>query len=452
LRRLRGSALAMALACLAWSAGCATAPQPMVEPSLASGAYAPARIAVLPPDVFVVLDQFGENDPVKSAALGGAVSKETVKLVEQTLRARGYDVDLSARWDGIFDQAGGVLVNRDELGWLANGVLQFANGPAGGGHGPMTAPQFVAPELASKVGWATQSDALLYVNVKGVTTTPGKRTASILAGVFIVVIVAAVVLALVASSSGGNKGGGTSPVKSGGGDGWRGQPVANAASPGGSSGGWRGAPVGGGGAASAMPSGNAAGGGGALIGGGGARASAIPGAHGGGGAAVIPGGNASPRVGGLSPAPAGGGWRGTPPTIAQTAPPPTAGGWRGTPPTGGVAAGGGGWRGGVAPPHPVGAPVYYGGPRVSFGVGVWVPLSGPVHTHDGNVQHEDEYFAGDELYVSMTLVSTYDGRVLWHAREHLDVDAEDNADVDGMVQAFLSTLPARGAPPAPQPK
>jgi hypothetical protein len=450
----------MMLACLGWSAGCATVPQPMVEPSLASGAYAPARIAVLPPDVFVVLDQFGENDPVKSAALGGEVSKETVKLVEQTLRARGYDVDLSARWDGIFDQAGGVLVNRDELGWLANGVLQFANGPAGGGHGPMTAPQYVAPELASKVGWATQSDALLYVNVKGVTTTPGKRTASVLGAVFIVVIVAAVVLALVASSSGGNKGSSSnsSPLQSGGS---RGQPVANAASSGGG-GGWRGAPVGGGGAASAMPSGNAVGGGGgALIGGGGARASSIPGAHGGGGAAAIPGGNASPRVSGLSPAPSGGGWRGTPPTIAQTAPPPSAGGWRGTPPTaggwngtpptGGVAAGGGGWRGGVAPARPVGAPVYYGGPRVSFGVGVWVPLSGPVHTHDGNVQHDDEFFAGDELYVSMTLVSTYDGRVLWHAREHLDVDAEDNVDVDGMVQAFLSTLPARGAQPAQPP-
>jgi hypothetical protein len=69
-------------------------------------------------------------------------------------------------------------------------------------------------------------------------------------------------------------------------------------------------------------------------------------------------------------------------------------------------------------------------------VGVWVPLGGPVHTHDGNVEHDDELFAGDELYVSMTLVSTYDGRVLWHAREHLDLDAEDNADVDRMVQSF----------------
>jgi hypothetical protein len=134
----------------------------------------------------------------------------------------------------------------------------------------------------------------------------------------------------------------------------------------------------------------------------------------------------------------GGALRATPPG----APPVSGGGWRGAP-------AGGGWSGGSAPVRAAGAPVYYGGgPRVGLGVGVYVPLSGPVYTHDGNVGHDDEWFAGDELYVSMTLVSTYDGRVLWHAREHLDVDAEDNVDVDGMVQAFLSTLPARGAPPA----
>ena len=87
LKALRGSALAMIAACAAWSAGCATAPQPMVDPVLATGAYVPARITVLPPDVFVVLDQVGDNDPVKSAALGQAVSTETVHLVEQSLRA-----------------------------------------------------------------------------------------------------------------------------------------------------------------------------------------------------------------------------------------------------------------------------------------------------------------------------------------------------------------------------
>ena len=50
-------------------------------------------------------------------------------------------------------------------------------------------------------------------------------------------------------------------------------------------------------------------------------------------------------------------------------------------------------------------------------------------------------FAGDELYVSMTLVSTYDGRVLWHAREELDLEADHPADIDAMVRAFLDGLP-----------
>ena len=89
LASLRASALAFVVAVLAWSGGCATAPPPLVDAALASGAYAPARITVLPPDVFVVLDQAGENDPAQSAALGQAVSVETVRMVEQALRARG---------------------------------------------------------------------------------------------------------------------------------------------------------------------------------------------------------------------------------------------------------------------------------------------------------------------------------------------------------------------------
>ena len=55
-------------------------------------------------------------------------------------------------------------------GWRP-AITQFASSPEGGGGGPMTQPAFVAPELAARVGWATQSDALLYVNVKGVTVT-----------------------------------------------------------------------------------------------------------------------------------------------------------------------------------------------------------------------------------------------------------------------------------------
>jgi hypothetical protein len=366
LASLRGSALALFVAIAAWSSGCATAPPPAVDPAFATGAYVPARIAVLPPDVFVVLDQVGDNDPVQSAALGQAVSSQTVRAVEQALRARGYDVDLSARWDGIVGGDGAVLVSRDELGWLANGVVQFGNA-RDGGQVAASAPGYVAPEIAAKVGWATQSDAILYVNVKGVTTTSGKRAASILAGVFIVVIVFAIVLALMANSKGG--GGSGAPSLAGGG---HGQSVARAA-------------------------------------------------------------------------PAAGGWRGAPATGGWHAPAaPSGGGWRGTP--------GGGWRGGGAPARAPGAVVFDGRPRVGVGIGVVVPLDGPVYTHDGDVQHEDEVFAGDELYASMTLVSSSDGRVLWHARQELDLDADDPADVDRMVTDFLTSLPPRGGFPAPPPK
>jgi hypothetical protein len=483
LRSLRGSLVAFVLGVVAWSAGCATAPPPLVDAAFASGQFAPTRIAVLPPDVFVVLDQAGENDPVQSAALGQAVSEGTVRAVAQSLRARGYDVDLSARWDGIVGSDGSLLVNRDELGWLANGVLQFGNMRAGT-NAPPGAP-YVAPQLAAKVGWATQSDALLYVNVKGVATTSGKRAASVLAAVFIVVIVAAIVLMVVANSKGGGGGpsggwkgggGGSSVPRSGSVSGLRGAPAVGgghaAAMP---SGGFHGAPTGGassGGAAAAMPAGGFHGAptGGASSGG---AAAAMPSgngmAHPGGGAAAgMPSGNGMAHPGGgaaaampsggavsrSAPAPVpatGGGWHGAAPATGGGPAASPAGGWRG----GGAPAAGaptGGWRGGGGPPPPPpGAYVYSGGPRVGFGVGVVIPLDGPVYTHDGDVQHEDEMFAGDELYVSMTLVSTSDGRVLWHQRQELDLDADDPQDVDRMVGAFVTSLPPRGGFTAPPP-
>lgn len=350
----------LALAVLAWAAGCATGPRPAIEPGFAARAYTPGRIALLPPDVFVVLDQVGDNDPVKSAALGQVVSVETVRAVEQALRARGYDVDLSARWDGILGSDGTLLVSRDELGALAGGIVAFANSPEGGAEGPATVPSLVAPELAARVGWATQSDALLYVNVKGAVTTPGKRAATILAVVFIVVIVAAIIV--LASKHGG----GSSPSGLGGGG--RAQPLGRASAP---SGGWHGA---------ATP------------------ARAVP---------------------------------------ARST------GWRG---------------GGSVPAVPRGARVYRGGGGPGIGLAVIVPLDEPVYTHDGSVGYDDPVFAGDELYVSMTLVSTYDGRVLWHARDNLDLAADRPPDVDRMVHTFLDTLPpalprplSPAAPAAPGP-
>jgi hypothetical protein len=333
----------LALAVLAWAAGCATAPRPSVDPGFAARAFTPGRIALLPPDVFVVLDQVGDNDPVKSAALGQAVSVETVRAVEQTLRSRGYDVDLSARWDGIFGRDGTLLVSRDELGALAGGIVAFANSSEGGAAGPAAVPRLVAPELAARVGWATQSDALLYVNVKGAVTTPGRRAATILAVVFIVVIVAAIIL-LASKSHGGS---GPSNLGRGGG-----QPLARA--------------------------------------------------------------------------PAGSGWHGAGAGPARAVPAPATG-WRG---------------GGRVPAVPRGAPIYRGGGGgPGIGVAVIVPLDEPVYTHDGSVGYDDPVFAGDELYVSMTLVSAYDGRVLWHARDNLDLQADQPADVDRMVQVFLDTLP-----------
>jgi len=358
---LRRSAFALAVAVTGWATGCAIAPHPMVDPGYAARAYTPLRVAVLPPDVFVVVDQVGDNDPAQSAALGQQVSEGIVRTSEQVLRTRGYDVDLSARWDGVFGQDGAMMVSREELGGLANGVLAFANSPDGGGDGAMATPRLVAPELAARVGWATQADAVLYLNVKGAVTTPGKRTASIFAGVFFVVIVAAVILALAASSKGGGSNMG----------------------------------------------------------------------HGSGGG--VPRGTAVGR------APTGGGWRGVPSTPIAT----PRGGAIGTP-RGAPLPAGGGWRGGgTAPGGAVGAPVYRGGggPHLGIGVAVIVPLNGPVYTHDGNVDYDEPLFAGDELYVSMTLVSTYDGRVLWHARDNVDLEADHPEHIDQLVRAFLDTLP-----------
>lgn len=354
---LRRFAPALAIAVVGW-AGCASAPRPMIDPGYAARSFTPTRITVLPPDVFVVVDQVGDNDPVQSDLMGRQVTLQTGQVIEQALRSRGYDVDFSVGWDGVNGPDGAPVLTRDNLGQLANGIVAFANSGEGGGQGVMSMPRYVEPDLAARVGWATQSEALLYVNVKGAITTSGKRAASVVAAVFIVVIVLAIVAAVVASSKGG---GGNSSGGSGSGGGWRGggggAPATRAAP---SSGSWRGAP------------------------------------SGGGGRRVAPMGRVPPL--GARPAPVGG------------------------------------------------APVYRGGGGIGIGIGVIVPLDEPVYTHDGSVGYDDPWFAGDELYVSMTLVSTYDGRVLWHARDNLDLDADDPRDIERMVHAYLDTLPPRAAP------
>jgi hypothetical protein len=84
-----------------------------------------------------------------------------------------------------------------------------------------------------------------------------------------------------------------------------------------------------------------------------------------------------------------------------------------------------------------------------MGVGVHVPLAGPEYTHGGTVTHEDETFGGDQVYVSMTLVNAADGRVLWHVREDLDVEADNAKEVEQMVHRLVSSIPLRGGLDAP---
>ena len=187
---------------LAWS-GCATAPRPLVDSGYAARAYTPGRIAVLPPDVFVVLDQVGDNDPAQSAALGQVVGGETARAIDRSLRARGYDVDLLPRWDGVYGPDGAPVPGGEALEGLARGIILFASSTDGARQGATPMPPRVAPELAAAVGSATQADAVLYVNVKGVVTTPGRQTATVLTAVFFVVIVAVIVLALASQKGGG---------------------------------------------------------------------------------------------------------------------------------------------------------------------------------------------------------------------------------------------------------
>ena len=342
---------------LGWSAGCATGPRPLVDSGFAARAYTPGRIAVLPADVFVVLDQVGDNDPVKSAAIGQAVSAQTMSAIDRSLRSRGYDVDLLPRWDGVYAADGTPVAGGEALEGLARSIIYFASSTDAARQGAIGAPPRVSPELAAQVGAATEADAVLYVNVKGVVTTPGRQTATILTGVFIVVIVAAIILVM-ASQKGGGGGRGLGHGSSG--------PHVN-----GGNGAWRAAPPAGG---SSL------------------RQSSW---HGGGA-------TSAPRAAGRAA-----------PTVA-------------------------GWRGGRPLGAPRGGPIFIG-PAVNLGV--VVPLDEPIYTHDGSIAYDDPVFAGDELYVSMTLVSTYDGRVLWHARDALDLEANNPAHVDRMVQAFMNTLP-----------
>ena len=360
LARLRVCGVAVAFSFCAWAAGCGT-PRPMIEPVFAARTYTPARIALLPPAVFMVYDEVGDNDPQKSGQLGQAVTQQTMAALADALRQRGYDVNLQARWDGVYDGSGQLLVGGSDLAWLANSIVQFANSEVGGCEGPMQSPNFVAPELARRVGWATQSDALLYVNMKGVAVSSGKRTAQVVGTVLFLVVIAVIIAALIAQSRGGGKGGDL---------------------PAGSSGGGRAVPRGGGGSW------------------------ASGGAAAGGGAAAAAGAGA--------------------PTRAMVAPAPVGrGSWTGA-------------RGGGR--------TYRSSPQVHVGLGLMIPLDSPEHTHDGQVADEDGLYDGDEIHLSMTLVSAHDGRVLWHIRDSVDVEPDNPHDVDAFVRRYVGLIPPSLAP------
>src|SRR3954468_3775164 len=118
LAQLRRSFIAICLATLAWSAGCAT-PGPMIDPYFASRSYTPARVTVMPPDVFVIYDQMGDNDPQKSAALSRQVTGQVGGAIVDGLRRKGYNVDTSIGWDGIRAAVGSYALAAQDLSWMA---------------------------------------------------------------------------------------------------------------------------------------------------------------------------------------------------------------------------------------------------------------------------------------------------------------------------------------------
>jgi hypothetical protein len=192
----------LSLAVLAWAAGCA-GPRAIVDPAFQKRTYTPARIALLPIDVFAIYDHLGDNDPEASAAIGRLASMEAAHMVSQALRRRGYDVDFSASREGVAGSDGKVLVSAQELDSFINSIARFASSDAGDSRQLVDSTERIAPELAARVGWATQSDTILYANIKGVVQSSGKRSAQVVGGFFFVAVVLAVVLLFVLEGRGG---------------------------------------------------------------------------------------------------------------------------------------------------------------------------------------------------------------------------------------------------------
>ena len=145
MKRLRASSAASlaavlrlgpGLATLAWAAGCATPPDDRTGVRRRAPTPPPASPSC-PRRCSWCTTSTGTTTRRSPAQLGQAVTQQTVALMADELRRRGYDVNLQARWDGIYDGNGQLLVGGNELAWLASSIVQFANSEAGGGEGPM---------------------------------------------------------------------------------------------------------------------------------------------------------------------------------------------------------------------------------------------------------------------------------------------------------------------------
>ena len=120
-----------ALAWRWWLGGCASAPRPMIDSSFAARAYTPARITVLPPDVFIVVDEGGDTIPRGPRRWASRSPHKRARRSNRRCVRRGYDVDF--RWAGTASTLRTAARSSPrQLGCDRNGIVSFANQPRRG--------------------------------------------------------------------------------------------------------------------------------------------------------------------------------------------------------------------------------------------------------------------------------------------------------------------------------
>ena len=97
------------------------------------------------------------------------------------------------------------------------------------------------------------------------------------------------------------------------------------------------------------------------------------------------------------------------------------------------------------------------GPRVH--VGFYTPIyihTDHSHPHGGyamdDAEEEDRELQGDRMWLSFTLVRPQDGRVLWHARQTVNLSATDDEELAQALRDLAHTLPRAPAAPAASPR